>query len=420
LYDSENRQVAFCTQDPGGCVNQSGPGRTLYVYDGDGRRVQKSEPAGTTTYVYDAQGNLAAEYSTETGTSQTLYLTADHLGTTRVVTTGTPGGPSVVARRDYLPFGEQIVPSGSDPRVNVAAYAQPEGVTLQFTGMERDGASGESGLDYFGARYFSSPQGRFMGADEPLADQDPANPQSWNLYSYVRNNPLTNFDPTGQDCITTSDRTSASVAVDVAAGGTESGCTLGGGAWVPGTVDMNSLTYSGLSVGYSYSPYDPNSLTSGGTIPLGNGPIDALPPYGQEFYDQTSARTESSNHMIAEFGMAQVGFAGLYAGTYAGPAVWAALGSSEVGALGGNLIPPAARRLLGALLPLAGNTVAEAIRERGGGAAQVRQVATYLQQMTLGEVARLAAYGEDEEAAAARTAIHVVKNASAQFQKYQK
>jgi YD repeat-containing protein len=148
--------VAFCTQDPGGCVNQSGPGRTLYVYDGDGRRVQKSEPAGTTTYVYDAQGNLAAEYSTETGTSQTLYLTADQLGTTRVVTTGTPGASSVVARRDYLPFGEQIVPSGNDPRLNVAGYAQPEGVTLQFTGKERDA---ETGLDYFGARYFLSAEG---------------------------------------------------------------------------------------------------------------------------------------------------------------------------------------------------------------------------------------------------------------------
>jgi len=335
LYDSENRQVAFCTQDPGGCVNQSGPGRTLYVYDGDGRRVQKSEPAGTTTYVYDAQGNLAAEYSTEPGTSQTLYLTADQLGTTRVVTTGTPGASSVVARRDYLPFGEQIVPASGDPRLNVTGYTQSEGVTLQFTGMERDGASGESGLDYFGARYFSGAQGRFTSPDDPLIDQDPADPQSWNLYSYVRNNPLGNTDPTGQDCVTTSNQTSTSVSAAVAAGGTEGGCTESGGAWVPGTVNINSLTYNGSSIGYSYTPYDTNSLTSGGTIPLGTGPVDALSPSGQEFYNQMSARTESSNHMIAEFGMAQAMFAGIYGGTYAIPAAIAALPAfGETGAVG--------------------------------------------------------------------------------------
>jgi RHS repeat-associated protein len=63
------------------------------------------------------------------------------------------------------------------------------------TGKERDG---ETGLDYFGARYFSGAQGRFTSPDEPFADQDVANPQSWNLYSYVRNNPLRAIDPTGR------------------------------------------------------------------------------------------------------------------------------------------------------------------------------------------------------------------------------
>jgi RHS repeat-associated protein len=323
IYDSENRQVAYCTQDPSGCVNQDGPGRTRYIYDGDGRRVQKSESAGITTYVYDVQGNLAAEYSTAAVSSGTRYLTADQLGSTRVITTGTPGAATVVARWDYWPFGDQVMPSGTDPRLNVVGYggANP-GVTTMFTGKERDS---ETGLDFFGARYFSGAQGRFTSPDDPLADQSAGDPQSWNLYSYVRNNPLSNIDPTGQDCVTTSNQTSSSVSVAVAAGGTESGCTKSGGAWVAGTVDMKSLTYNGSSVGYSYTPYDTNSLTGGGTIPLGNGPVDALSPYGQEFYNQMSARRESSNHMIAEFGMAQVGFAGLYMGTYAGPALWAAM-----------------------------------------------------------------------------------------------
>jgi len=56
----------------------------------------------------------------------------------------------------------------------------------------------ETGLDYFGARYFASMQGRFTSPDAPFADQFAENPQSWNLYSYVRNSPVIMIDPTGR------------------------------------------------------------------------------------------------------------------------------------------------------------------------------------------------------------------------------
>jgi RHS repeat-associated protein len=65
----------------------------------------------------------------------------------------------------------------------------------QFTGKERDS---ETGLDYFGARYFSSAQGRFTAVDMYGVDQHPEEPQSWNLYSYARNNPLAIIDPSGE------------------------------------------------------------------------------------------------------------------------------------------------------------------------------------------------------------------------------
>ena len=69
--------------------------------------------------------------------------------------------------------------------------------SLSFTGKERDY---ETGLDYFGARYFLGAQGRFNGPDEPLVDQNAGDPQSWNLYSYSRNNPLRNLDRDGRAC----------------------------------------------------------------------------------------------------------------------------------------------------------------------------------------------------------------------------
>ena len=60
-------------------------------------------------------------------------------------------------------------------------------------------------LDYFLARYYSGPMGRFLSADAPLEDQFAENPQSWNLYGYVRNNPLRFFDPTGSITVCTTE-----------------------------------------------------------------------------------------------------------------------------------------------------------------------------------------------------------------------
>jgi RHS repeat-associated protein len=63
-----------------------------------------------------------------------------------------------------------------------------------FTGKERDA---ETGLDYFGARYFSGAQGRFTTADPLMASAKASNPQTWNRYAYALNNPLKFVDPDG-------------------------------------------------------------------------------------------------------------------------------------------------------------------------------------------------------------------------------
>ena len=83
-------------------------------------------------------------------------------------------------------------------RGSALGYAGDAEPRVKFTGQVRDV---ETGLDYFGARYMSAAQGRFTSPDAPFADQHASDPQSWNLYSYVRNNPLGNVDPTGRDCL---------------------------------------------------------------------------------------------------------------------------------------------------------------------------------------------------------------------------
>lgn len=67
---------------------------------------------------------------------------------------------------------------------------------IGFTGKERDA---ETGLDYFGARYMSAAQGRFTSPDPKLFLDAVYDPQSWNKFGYVRNNPLRLVDPDGED-----------------------------------------------------------------------------------------------------------------------------------------------------------------------------------------------------------------------------
>jgi RHS repeat-associated protein len=171
--------------------------------------VQRINNGLTTTYVYDAFSNLAAEYSSGgVAPSPTRYFTADHLGSVRVVTKGTGCVPvpppasytdCVYARYDYTPFGDLIpaTMSGSSvgARQRLAEYGDTsQGARLEFTGKERDS---ETNLSYFGERYYSSSQGRFTSPDRPFVDQSANDPRSWNLYGYVRNNPLRFVDPTG-------------------------------------------------------------------------------------------------------------------------------------------------------------------------------------------------------------------------------
>jgi RHS repeat-associated protein len=109
------------------------------------------------------------------------YYFADQIGSARVVTNASG---TILEDCDYFPYGG----SGCSPS-SINNYL--------FTGKERDS---ESGLDNFGARYYSSQYGRFMRPDPILITKDRiVDPQEWNMYAYVRNNPLNLTDPTGLD-----------------------------------------------------------------------------------------------------------------------------------------------------------------------------------------------------------------------------
>jgi RHS repeat-associated protein len=195
VYDAVNR-----------AISASGSlGSGTYSYDGNNLRVQKCIPnctSPTTTTVYVFSGSkVIAEYDNGASVTSptreyiysggTLLAKVDSSGTkyyhqdmlsNRVVT---DASGAKVAELGHFPFGESWYNSTGDK--------------LLFTSYERDS---ESGNDYAQARYHVNRLARFSSTD-PVAGSV-GDPQSLDLYAYVRNDPISSVDPTGMFLISCS------------------------------------------------------------------------------------------------------------------------------------------------------------------------------------------------------------------------
>jgi RHS repeat-associated protein len=116
----------------------------------------------------------------------TYHYHVDHLGTPRQVTNS---ASVIIGGHDYLPFG---------PEVTRTTINEPALQDLKFTGHERDEARDRPPIDYMHARYYEPRLGRFLSVDPTWESADLGTPQSWNRYSYVRNNPVNMTDPDGK------------------------------------------------------------------------------------------------------------------------------------------------------------------------------------------------------------------------------
>ncbi len=268
LYDDENRLI----------WTSSG---YRYIYDADGERVEKCAAATVTTACPTSGTNgtlywrgLGSDPLSETDLSGKVlnnyvffngqrvarsdsagalhYYFSDHIGSHGVVENAL--GTVCEQDIDYYPYGGVE----RDYCPNVAQ-------NYKFTGKERDT---ESGLDNFDFRYYSSSLGRFMKPDEALL-WDRGDPQSLNLYSYVENNPVSNTDPDGHDCVYLNNSGSGVERVDQSSSSGE--CGNSGGYWVNGAVtnaqiDSNSVTLTGTTNGVDNNTH--SSYLTNGDVPL--------------------------------------------------------------------------------------------------------------------------------------------------------
>jgi RHS repeat-associated protein len=212
LYDGEGRICAMASTPAPGLTTMTG-----YLYDADGTRVAKGTINAwscdlstngfqtTNDYILGLAGEQAAEMNVTVSKSATT-ITWAHTNVWaggRLLATYDATGPHF-----YLddPLGTRRVQATAagieEQRCQSLPYGDgetcaPTPTEHLFTGKERDT---ESGNDYFSARYYSSAMGRFMSPDPIIMnDLRMINPQRWNKYAYVINNPLILTDPTGKD-----------------------------------------------------------------------------------------------------------------------------------------------------------------------------------------------------------------------------
>jgi len=185
-YDIENRLIGVSTPN----------NNWTYSYDAFGNRIASTHNGVTTHYIVDpiGLGKVVAEYDS----NDTLFSRYDHgFGLiSRIDDAGTAAYYSfdaIGSTSEMTDAAGHIVNSyGYDPFGNVQIISEPVNNPFRYIG-EYGVMSNENKLYFMRARFYSPSIGRFISID-PIRLYD----EQTNLYVYVRNNPLTFIDPSGE------------------------------------------------------------------------------------------------------------------------------------------------------------------------------------------------------------------------------
>ena len=181
---------------------------TSFHYDAGGNRTLTVQPNGTKVYTPFPEYEKTVPV-TGTSTERNHYLLSGQLIAARVKVAGQTGAfyyfytdrrGSVYALRKadgtWVNGNYARYDAYGGYRTTPATTVNPGISDRGFTGhrMNNTGSYG-FGLIYMNARYYLPEIGRFISPDSIVPD--PQNPQSYNRYSYTRNNPVNFTDPTG-------------------------------------------------------------------------------------------------------------------------------------------------------------------------------------------------------------------------------
>lgn len=138
-------------------------------------------------------GNVAALCSGPAVGAGLYYVLSDAQGSARALMTNNGSNSAVIARHDYLPFGEEIG-AGVGLRLSSQGFGANDNNRQKYAMLERDSSSG---LDHAWWRKYESVSGRWTSPDPYNGSFSLANPQSFNRYTYVQDDPVNSMDPTG-------------------------------------------------------------------------------------------------------------------------------------------------------------------------------------------------------------------------------
>jgi RHS repeat-associated protein len=201
LYDGINT-YAWDADANSITISNNNVGNVGLTFDAFDRMVEQSRGSSYTQVVYGPGGGKLALMNGQSlvkgfvplpagetavytsGPALSYFRHGDSLGSSRL--TSTVPGRSVYYDGAYAPYGEN--------------YAWTGTADLVFAGMDQDTLSVDEPLYDALYREYNPWQGRWVSPDPAgLGAVDPTNPQSWNRYAYVTNNPLALTDPSGLD-----------------------------------------------------------------------------------------------------------------------------------------------------------------------------------------------------------------------------
>jgi RHS repeat-associated protein len=222
-WDCENRVTSI---SDGGSYGYSAQGQriikadansTKYYFFPEYEEEYKAGVLSKSVKYYFVNKQRVAENSS---TSGVRYYTKDHLGSSSAIT---DANGNLVLRTVNSPYGSEVYNQGTGD------------VAYKFTDKEKD----NTGLDYFGARYYDPEVGRFISVD-PAKD-------GGNWYEYCYDNPLKFYDPTGCSGILT--------IYSMQGDNTYGSFTFGNHSWISYTPDgSNTTTYYSTWGNEDYGP----------------------------------------------------------------------------------------------------------------------------------------------------------------------
>lgn len=276
-YDAAGNEVndgvshTYTYDAEGNVIQVDGGATAQYLYDALNRRVRVQTSAATNEYVFDPAGHRLSTWptSSNSGTEGRIYMGGkllayraqdgttyfQHMNALQTTRIRTNYQGQNATTESSLPYGDDLQQYGS-------TYSLQDNAA--FAGQDYDTESMTSHAQF---RQYSLTQGRWMSADPYDGSYNPANPQSFNRYSYVLNNPLVFTDRAGLNCDSDGNCDGGG-----GASGGDGGCPSGQIPDQSGNCYVDNGTGVPVNLGtVNVSPYGPPPDPQGPTIQTATG-----------------------------------------------------------------------------------------------------------------------------------------------------